>query len=164
VVYQAPCTSPQTFSELRGNGSPRSCFTARERPWRYATWILQEYQVVRTRSYHDHRCCTASDSEASPRHLRTGWRWPGHRPRTREISCRVRAAMGKLPASGCLLTNGVMEVYWYVGEMCGTVTPPSADCESSICGWQRVAGLAACNIVGHTPGVEPILPQCSVNV
>jgi len=49
--------------------------------------------------------------------------------------------------------------------MCGTVTPPSADCESSIFlvrilvrgkrGRLLAPRLAACNIVGHTPVVEP---------
>jgi hypothetical protein len=44
--------------------------------------------------------------------------------------------------------------------MCGTVTPPLADCESSIFLGVLVRGrllaphLADCNIVGHTPGVE----------
>jgi hypothetical protein len=69
----------------------------------------------------------------------------------------------RLPVSGWLLA--VKEEHTYGGELCGTVTPPSADCESSILRkgvtWKRhevgllAPRLAASNIVGRTAGVEP---------
>ena len=58
--------------------------------------------------------------------------------------------------------------YKYGGEMCGTVTPPSADCESSIFmveistvkrGSLLAPRLAACNIVGHMPVVGHNTPS-----
>jgi len=70
-----------------------------------------------------------------------------------------------MPVSGWLLAIIKKGENMYGGELCGTVTPPSADCESSILfAWISKAKevgllaprLAACNIVGRTAGVEPI--------
>ena len=49
----------------------------------------------------------------------------------------VTEAIGVMPASGWFLAIGKKKkkVNWesmFGGETCGTVTPPSADCESSI--------------------------------
>jgi hypothetical protein len=54
----------------------------------------------------------------------------------------------------------------YEAQMCGTVTPPSANCESAIFlviakrverGRLLAPRLADCNIEGHTPGVETMI-------
>ena len=72
-----------------------------------------------------------------------------------------------MPVSGWLLTDGkkgVKEEHTYGGELCWTVTPASADCESCILlvgdlvrerGELLAPRLVACNIVGRTAGVEP---------
>ena len=72
-----------------------------------------------------------------------------------------------MPVSSWLLTvgkKGVKEEHTYGGELCRTVTPPSASCESRILlvgdlererGGLLAPHVAACNIVGRTAGVEP---------
>ena len=49
-------------------------------------------------------------------------------------SCWVSRAKSEVPASCWSLAIGEKREYMcmYEGEMCATVTPPSADCESSI--------------------------------
>jgi hypothetical protein len=78
-----------------------------------------------------------------------------------------------MPADDLCREGGEKGENAFGGEMCGTVTRPSADCESSTfnlplirCKRGRLLAphLAACNIVGRKPGAELSLPIRGVSL